>query len=185
MQRRADLSPWVDDDTRVVPPDVWIDGDTDFRFGGLRFRLLYSGGAHSPEDLLMYVVDERVLFAGDLVVAGRLPFVGNADSKGWLAAIDKMYALEPSPKVVIPGHGPASRDPQRDFALTREYLRYLREAMGRAVRELEPFDDAYARTDWSRFKDLPAFEAANRGNAYGTYLLLEQEELKGGDGSKR
>ena len=144
-QRRADLSPWVDDDTRVVPPDVWIDGDTDFRFGGVGFRLLYSGGAHSPEDLLMYVVDERVLFAGDLVVAGRLPFVGNADSKGWLAAIDKMYALEPSPKVVIPGHGPASRDPQRDFALTRDYLRYLREAMGRAVRELEPFDDAYAR----------------------------------------
>jgi len=52
--------------------------------------------------------------------------------------------------------------------------------MGRAARELEPFEDAYAKTDWSRFKDLPAFDAANRGNAYGTYLLLEQEELDRG-----
>jgi glyoxylase-like metal-dependent hydrolase (beta-lactamase superfamily II) len=30
-QRRADLAPWVDADTRVVPPDLWLDGDTDFR----------------------------------------------------------------------------------------------------------------------------------------------------------
>ena len=49
--------------------------------------------------------------------------------------------------------------------------------MGHAVKDLEPFDAAYAKTDWTRFRALPAFEAANRINAYGTYLLLEQEEL--------
>ena len=178
-QRRADLGPWVDEKTRVVPPDVWLDGDSDFRLGGLTFRLLYSGGAHSPEDMLMYVVDDRVLYAGDLIFAGRIPFVGNADSRGWLTAMDKMLALSPRPLVVIPGHGAASRDPARDLTLTRYYLVFLRESMGRAVRDLEPFDAAYAKTDWSRFKSLPAFEQANRTNAYGTYLLLEDEELKG------
>jgi hypothetical protein len=66
----------------------------------------------------------------------------------------------------------------RDIALTRDYLVYLRESMGRAVRDLEPFENAYAKTDWSRFKSLPAFEAANRINAYGTYLPLEEEELR-------
>ncbi len=176
-QRRAELAPWVDEQTRIVPPDVWIDGDTDFRMGALTFRLIYSGGAHSPEDTLMYVVDDRVLYAGDLVFAGRLPFVGNADSRGWLTALDKMLALQPAPAIVLPGHGGASRDPARDFAITRDYLVYLRESMRRAVRELEPFDQAYAKVDWSRFSALPAFEQANRTNAYGTYLLLEQEEL--------
>jgi glyoxylase-like metal-dependent hydrolase (beta-lactamase superfamily II) len=178
-QRRVDLSPWVDANTHVVPPDVWLDGDTDFRLGALSFRLLYSGGAHSPEDMLMYVVEDRVLYAGDLIFSGRIPFVGNADSRGWLAAMGKMLSLSPVPVVVIPGHGPASRDVERDLALTRDYLMFLRAAMGRAVRELEPFDAAYAATDWSRFKALPAFEQANRSNAYGTYLLLEEEELKG------
>jgi glyoxylase-like metal-dependent hydrolase (beta-lactamase superfamily II) len=176
-QRRTDLFPWVDEKTVVVPPDLWLDGDTSFRIGGLTFQLVYSEGAHSPEDLMMYVVEDRLLFAGDLVFAGRVPFVGNADSAGWLKAMDKMIALQPV--VVVPGHGPASRDVGRDLVLTRDYLRYLRETMGQAVKDLEPFDDAYAKTDWSRFKALPAFEAANRINAYGTYLLMEQEMLKG------
>jgi len=175
-QRRVELYPWVDDNTRVVPPDVWIDGDTDFRMGGVHFRLLYSEGAHSPEDMLLYVVEDRVLFAGDLLFAGRVPFVGNADSAGWLKAMDKMIALKPT--VVVPGHGGASKDVARDLALTREYLLYLRETMGRAVREMESFDAAYARTDWSRFAALPAFAQANRLNAYGTYLTMEQEELR-------
>ncbi|MEP6657490.1 MAG: MBL fold metallo-hydrolase [Betaproteobacteria bacterium] len=177
-QRRNDLAPWVDASTRVVPPDVWLDGDTDFRFGGMQFRILYSEGAHSPEDILLYVVDDRVLFAGDLVFAGRVPFVGTADSKGWLKALDKMIAV--NPVVAVPGHGPASRNVTRDLALTRDYLTYLRAAMGRAVDELQPFDEAYANTDWSQFNALPAFEQANRTNAYGTYLLLEQEALHAG-----
>ena len=179
-QRRADLYPWVDDKTRVVAPDLWLDGDTDFRMGGLTFRLVWSGGAHTPEDLPMMVVEDRLLFAGDLVFAARVPFVGNADSKGWLGALDRMVALDPA--VALPGHGPASRDVAHDLVLTRDYLRFLREAMGRAVADLEPFDDAYARVDWSRWRDLPAFEAANRGNAYATYLRMEQESL---DGARR
>ena len=47
--------------------------------------------------------------------------------------------------------------------------------MGEAARNMEPFDEAYARTDWSRFSDLPLFQAANRMNAYNTYLLMERE----------
>ena len=176
-QRRNDLFPWVDNETVVVPPDLWLDGDTDFRMGGLTFRIIYSHGAHSPEDVMMYVVEDKLLFAGDLIFAGRVPFVGNADSAGWLAAMDIMIAL--SPAVVIPGHGPASRDVARDLATTREYLAYLRKTMGEAARELEPFEEAYAKVDWSRFRGLPAFEQANRINAYGTYLLMEQELLQG------
>ena len=46
-QRRADLSPWIDEKTRVVAPDFWLDGDADFRMGGLSFVIAV---AHSPED---------------------------------------------------------------------------------------------------------------------------------------
>ncbi len=176
-QRRTDLFPWVDEKTVVVAPDLWLDGDTTFRMGSLTFNVLYSEGAHSPEDIMMYVVEDRLLYAGDLLFAGRVPFVGNADSAGWLKAMDKMIALQPA--VVVPGHGPPSRDVARDLVLTRDYLLYLREAMGRAVKDLEPFDEVYAKTDWTKYRSLPAFEQANRTNAYGTYLLMEQELLKG------
>ena len=38
-QRRTELFPWVDENTRLVPPDLWLDGDTDFRLGGLTLRI--------------------------------------------------------------------------------------------------------------------------------------------------
>ena len=108
-QRRAELAPWVDDKTVVVPPDVWIDGDTSFRMGGRTFQLVYSEGAHSPEDLMMFVEPDRLLFAGDLIFAGRVPFVGNADSAGWLKAMDKMIALKPAVRGARPRSGVARR----------------------------------------------------------------------------
>ena len=36
-------------------------------------------------------------------------------------------------------------------------------------------DEAYAKTDWSRFEQMPLFKAVNRMNAYNTYLLMEQQ----------
>ena len=47
--------------------------------------------------------------------------------------------------------------------------------MAEAAVNLEPFDEAYAKADWSRFEHLPLFRIANRMNAYNTYLLLEQQ----------
>ena len=78
-------------------------------------------------------------------------------------------------RVVIPGTGPVSTDPAADLTLTRDYLVHLRKSMGDAARDLEPFDEAYAKTDWSRFEQMPLFKAVNRMNAYNTYLLMEQQ----------
>lgn len=51
--------------------------------------------------------------------------------------------------------------------------------MGAAVEELQDFDSAYAAADWGPFESLPAFEAANRRNAYQVYLSMEAESLAG------
>ncbi|HEY8554066.1 MAG TPA: MBL fold metallo-hydrolase [Burkholderiales bacterium] len=175
-QRRRDLAPWVDAETRLVPPDRWLTGDERFELGGVRFELVYMGPAHAPDDLVVVLPDDHVIFTGDIIFSGRIPFVGEADSKRWLETIDRLLGLRA--KVLVPGHGQVSRDPARDLELTRDYLKFLREAMGRAVEDFIPFDEAYAATDWSRFAHLPAFDAANRINAYGTYLLMERELLQ-------
>ncbi len=175
-QRREELFPFVDEHTRVLQPDRWLTGDEDFRLGGVDFAVRYVGPAHAPEDLALYVKQDGVLYAGDLVFKGRVPFVGDADSKAWLAALDRLLAF--NPKILVPGHGEVSRKPRADMMLTRDYLRYLRETMGAAVANFVPFDEAYAKTDWRRFEKLPAFSEANRLNAYNTYILLEKEALK-------
>lgn len=174
-QRREVLFPWVNETQTLIEADRWIEGDTEFTLGGLRFLLRHVGPAHSAEDIAMHVVEDGVLFAGDLVFKGRVPFVGDADSLAWLAALDKLLALRP--RVLIPGHGEASTDPEADLTLTRDYLLFLRSAMGKAVADFVPFAEAYTATDWSRYEKLPAFEAANRDNAYNTYLRMEGESL--------
>lgn len=178
-QRRRDLAPYVDEQTQLIGADRWLEfkdgASISFTFGGLRMRLIDVAGAHSPEDIMLYVEDDGVLLAGDLYFSGRLPFVGQADSRAWLAALDRIEPL--APKMVIPGHGAASRDPKPDIAMTRAYLQFLRDKMGAAVRDLVPFDEAYAAVDWTPYAGVPAFDAANRINAYGTYLQMERELL--------
>jgi len=178
-ERRADLPEWVDQNTHLVPADRWLSfartKSIPFEFGGLHFRIIDSSGAHSPEDIMLFVEEDRTLFAGDLFFSGRIPYVGDADSKAWLAAMDRM--LEVQPLHVIPGHGPESDHPDQDMKLTRDYLLYLRQTMGKAVDDMSDFEQAYKSVDWSRFEHYPAFEAANPLNAYGTYLLMERESL--------
>jgi len=176
QERREALFPWVDDKTRLVAADKWISGDTKFEMGGLHFELRHVGPAHAPDDTVMFVKEDGVLYAGDIIFIGRVPFVGEADSRSWLVAIDKL--LEFNPKYIITGHGPASHTPVKDLVFTRDYLKYLRKVMGKAVADFVPFDEAYDKADWSQYSAMPAFDAANRDNAYDTYLLMERESLK-------
>jgi len=170
---RDELFPWIDERTRVVEPDVWIDGDTTLTLGGTTVQVRHVGPAHTSEDLVVVLPAAGVVFAGDLVFRGRTPFVGQADSGRWIESLDRLIAAKP--RVVVPGHGPAATDPERDVVLTRDYLRHLRVTMARAARELEPFDEAYQKTDWSRFETMPLFKQVNRMNAYNTYLLMEAQ----------
>jgi glyoxylase-like metal-dependent hydrolase (beta-lactamase superfamily II) len=172
-QRQEALFPWVDENTQLLEADRFLDGDTDFEMGGIHFALRYVGPAHSSEDMAMLVKEDGVLYAGDLVFRGRVPFVGDADSRAWIAALDKLIAL--NPKVLVPGHGAPSRTPRTDLVFTRDYLQFLRSQMGQAARDFIPFEEAYKKTDWSKYRAMPAFDEANRVNAYNQYLRLEHE----------
>ena len=171
---RKELFPWINETTRVVAADRWLDAQrTTLRVGSYDFEIRHVGPAHTSEDLVVFVPKRGVLFAGDLAFQGRIPFVGQADSQQWIASLTQLIDFKA--KFLITGHGPVSTDPAADLVLTRDYLLFLRTSMGEAARNLEPFDDAYAKTDWSRFEGLPLFKAANRMNAYNTFLLMEQQ----------
>ena len=170
---RQTLAPWINAQTHLVPADDWVEGTRDLVVGGVRFVLTSVGPSHTPEDVVVYLPQEKVLFAGDLVFRNRVPYVGQADSGHWIKALDTLLAFDTA--VIVPGHGPLSSEARKDMELTRDYLGYLRKTMGQAARNMEPFDDAYQATDWTEFEALPLFRVANRMNAYNTYLLMERE----------
>jgi glyoxylase-like metal-dependent hydrolase (beta-lactamase superfamily II) len=177
-QRRGALFPWVDKNTRVVPPDISFRDRKTIALGDKRLTLLYAGPAHSSSDMMMLVEPDGVLFAGDIVQNSRIPHMNSDDvsTTQWLAALAEVEKLDP--KFIVPGHGKASTQAKEAIAFTRDYIQFVRSAMTNAVQDWTDFDVAYEKTDWSKYRDMPAFAANNRGNAYRIYLELEQSQFK-------
>ncbi len=176
-QRRQALAPWVNENTRIVPPDVTFNDRLTLALGDRRFKLIYAGPAHSASDIMMMVEPDNVLFAGDIVQNGRIPHMNSDDvnTGKWLSALSDVAKL--NPKFIIPGHGLPSAAAKDAIAFTRDYIQYVRDAMGAAVRNWTDFDAAYRQTDWSKYEKLPAFDANNRGNAYRIFIEMEGGEF--------
>lgn len=175
-ERQFSLDPWVNENTHLVLPDTTVSKSTAFTLGELTFTINFMGKAHSDGDLTMLVEPDKVLFSGDIIFEGRIPFVGSADSKKWLETLTRLETDGLS--ALVPGHGPASKDPKNTISLTRRYLAHLRQVMGTGIEDFTPFDEVYAEADWTEFKNLPAFEEGNRINAYQVYLSMEAELLE-------
>jgi glyoxylase-like metal-dependent hydrolase (beta-lactamase superfamily II) len=168
---RVELSPWVDDDTKLIEANTWVSREVRLNLSGIDLIVKPVGPAHTPEDLVIFFPQDKVLFAGDLLFRGRLPFIGGtADTAPWIQALNSFLDFKAT--VAIPGHGSVSENATADIELLRDYLTYLRKTMGKAVEELELFDEAYAAIDWRKYENIPMFKFANRMNAYNTYLQL-------------
>ena len=169
-ERRESLFPWVDEKTYLAKPDRYVSEKYKFKLGGLDFVVTPLGSIHSHGDLTVRVLQDSVLFIGDLLFEGRIPFVAGAQPKRW---IDNLTNLDTKGlSVIVPGHGAASTQPARAIIFTLDYLNFLHDNMARAVDELMSFEEAYTEMDWTPYEKLPA-AVANRMNAYSVYIGLE------------
>ena len=176
-QRREVLFPWVDENTRIISPDHTFDDAMTFEVGGVDFMLKHLGPAHAPGDSVLIVRDHGILFSGDVIYKGRVPFLDSpeTDIDQWLDGLDYLAKLQPPPRYVIPGHGVPAGSVREAMDATRNYIHFVRDEMRNAVNDFVPFDEAYESVDWSAYSLLPAFAASNRGNAYRIYLEMESE----------
>jgi glyoxylase-like metal-dependent hydrolase (beta-lactamase superfamily II) len=92
--------------------------------GGVRVRIVRLGPGHTRGDTVMFVEEDRVLFAGDLTMRGLFPAFASPQSRSdaWLAALDEMERMKP--RIVVGAHydiGDAS-----DIDAYRGYLTALR-----------------------------------------------------------
>ncbi|MCA1805994.1 MAG: MBL fold metallo-hydrolase [Xanthomonadaceae bacterium] len=95
-QRREALFPWVDEHTYIVAPDQVFDRETSFELGGIRFEVKHLGPAHAPGDAILLVREYGVLFSGDVIYGGRVPFLDSpdTDSRHWLEGLDYIAGLK-------------------------------------------------------------------------------------------
>lgn len=133
-------------DVEFVDPDITYDRELHLDLGGRTAVLREWGPAHTHGDQTV-LVDDSVLFSGDLAVTRMFPIVpymihgphdADADGNHWIEVLDQLLTL--TPRIVVPGHGDVT-----DVAVLhecRDYLAYVRDRVTQLKAAGVPFEEA-------------------------------------------
>jgi cyclase len=99
-------------------PSVTLEGTLVAHDRNRAVEILAVGPAHTHGDVVAFVRDCGVLFAGDLVVDTIHPRLRHGDPHAWLAVLERLEALRPS--CVVRGHGPPGG--RESLAQVRAYI---------------------------------------------------------------
>ncbi len=113
----------------IVPPDVTFERKARVDLGGLPVELHYFGHpAHTGGDTVIYLPQQKVVFAGGLAPHNLFPILADADSSvsGWLESLGPLSALDA--EIVVPDHGELG-----DPTLFREVRDYFQSLQSRAL----------------------------------------------------
>ncbi|MGH2386474.1 MAG: MBL fold metallo-hydrolase [Candidatus Limnocylindria bacterium] len=145
--------------------------------GNRTVELRHLGRGHTSGDLVVWLPDERILFAGDLVEAQAAPYMGDAHVADWATTtLDNVAAL--GADQLVGGRGPVVRGSDVATAIedTRAFLRTTLDGT-RAVRDANgTLKDAFERVHAQlapRYAGFPIFEHCMPFNVQRTWDELD------------
>ena len=106
----------------VVPASVTIDGKTTYYYGKTTVEVIPMVPAHTYGDLVIYLPQHKVLFAGDIGFFYVAPFANNSHVTRWLGWIDQIMKMDVT--TIVPGHGPIGN--KSHLAEMGEYFQVLK-----------------------------------------------------------
>jgi len=151
----------------VLPTLTFRDHLT-LELGGRSIELHHLGRAHTRGDIVVYLPEERILIAGDIVVA-PVPLVGSTSYPGdYPTTLAALLAMQPA--VIVPGHGPVMRDTSY-VELMAELLEALRERTTAAVTRGETLEQARKSINLEEFRERLAGSSRLRSLVFSNYVL--------------
>ncbi len=166
---------------RIVTPQITLTSRMNLYKGNKVLRLIHVGG-HTPASIIVHIPGDGVLFAGDVVVNGVHPLMGEANSKEWLGALT--YIRRPWVKagVIVPGEGEIC-DKEATEKLS-QYIRRLRARMRGAYSKghsrAEAVASAAETIDFFPMTDEEEGEAKQRLKANAERIYEEMRASGGG-----
>ncbi|MEE4012489.1 MBL fold metallo-hydrolase [Roseibium sp. FZY0029] len=143
-QRDAALFADLPGNTGVSMPSMTIASSMTIDLGGLDVRLMHLGRAHTMGDLVVWVPQSGVIFAGDLVQKAAVPYCGDAHFADWPRALDRITAFRPT--ALMPGRGKSAIGPQAvatAVETTRDFVVTLRDAAAACVEQSLGLKDTF------------------------------------------
>jgi glyoxylase-like metal-dependent hydrolase (beta-lactamase superfamily II) len=121
---------------------------------------------------MVWLPEERVLFAGDLLVEDGVTMVVDGNSGTLLKALGVIDRL--NPRKVVPGHGAIPARPSLLVARTRDYITALRSSMRAAIERGSPMGRALAALPPADETRPVSLNSRRRRNAVRVYLEEER-----------
>jgi cyclase len=132
----------------VVPPTVTMRDGLTYRYGNLEARVMFLGPAHTYGDLMVYLPEHKILFAGDIAFHYVTPIAQSGHVTKWIETLDRILAMDV--QTIVPGHGPLGG--KKELADMREYYVILkREARKRYDAGVSP-GRAAAEIDMGKYE---------------------------------
>ncbi|OIJ85091.1 hypothetical protein BIV25_44905 [Streptomyces sp. MUSC 14] len=113
-----------------TPANVTFSGRRDVTVGRRRVRLTQVGPAHTDGDVLVEVVDDGVLFTGDILFVGSHPVIHSGPVRRWIEALELIAGLNID--TIVPGHGPVVAKPCLNRF--RSYLEHVADHASRSLK---------------------------------------------------
>jgi len=107
---------------RIVAPVTTLNDRTTYYYGNTEVQLITMAPAHTFGDVVAYLPQHKLLFAGDLGFFWVAPFLNNGVATKWVDFVDKILAMDVD--IIVPGHGPIGG--KRELAAMSEYLTMLK-----------------------------------------------------------
>ncbi len=158
---------------KLIPPDFTVRDEITLSTGGKTLKIISMTPAHTNTDIVIYIPDDKLLFAGDLIFYKRVPFVGdrNASSKGWLEVLDKLKSMDI--KLIFAGHNYPLKKEAIDF--TYEYISFLRREISKMKDEGLFYDEIKEKLQNVKYKKYPMFKEFHNRNIYKIFNELDFE----------
>jgi glyoxylase-like metal-dependent hydrolase (beta-lactamase superfamily II) len=101
-------------EAQIAWPTITFSGELHIDLGDKHVHLFPTPG-HSDDSISIYVAEQRVLFAGDAMVTGIVPAIGDGDSRTLETSLHRLMGLDVD--IMVPGHGPVlyGREHIRDW----------------------------------------------------------------------
>lgn len=145
------------DGTVIAYPDLVFDQRMTLPLQDVAIELIFTGGAHTAGDLLVWLPAHQLVFAGDTVFADRLMGILPDSAGRWIKSLEYLRDTL-KPQIVVPGHGKVA-DLNRALRDSLDYLVFLRSAISKrfAGGAFDPVE-ASQGLDQSRFSYLQNYE---------------------------
>lgn len=140
--------------------------------GHRKLELTAWPSAHTDNDLTVFDSATGTLWSGDLLFIERTPAI-DGDVKGWLAVTEQLKKLPAA--VVIPGHGPVTRNKNQALDRQADYLATLLRDVRASIRRGDNMTATMTTAAASERTRWQLFDVVNRRNVNVLFPLLEWE----------